>query len=79
MVKRLLKSVREYKRDSFLAPFFVALEVILEVVIPLLMAQLIDDGIYSGEMNMVYKIGLELIICAALSLFFWNVIRHVCC
>lgn len=70
MVKRLLKSVREYKRDSFLAPFFVALEVILEVVIPLLMAQLIDDGIYSGEMNMVYKIGLELIICAALSLFF---------
>lgn len=70
MVKRLLKSVRKYKRDSFLAPFFVALEVILEVVIPLLMAQLIDDGIYSGEMNMVYKIGLELIICAALSLFF---------
>lgn len=70
MIKKLMKSIREYKTPSLLAPFFVALEVVLEVIIPLLMANLIDDGIYQGEMNLVYKIGLELIICAILSLIF---------
>ena len=70
MIKKLMKSIREYKIPSLLAPFFVALEVVLEVIIPLLMANLIDDGIYQGEMNLVYKIGLELIICAILSLIF---------
>ena len=70
MIKKLMKSIREYKTPSLLAPFFVALEVVLEVIIPLLMANLIDDGIYQGEMNLVYKIGLELIICAVLSLIF---------
>ena len=70
MVKKLLKSVREYKTSSILTPIFVILEVILEIAIPLLMAQLIDDGIYKGEMNVVYKIGIELILCALLSLVF---------
>ena len=70
MIKRLMKSIREYKSPSLLAPFFVALEVVLEVIIPLLMANLIDDGIYQGEMRLVYKIGIELIICAILSLIF---------
>ena len=70
MIKKLMKSIREYKTPSLLAPFFVALEVVLEVIIPLLMANLIDDGIYQGEMNLVYKIGMELIICAVLSLIF---------
>ena len=65
-----MKSIREYKTPSLLAPFFVALEVVLEVIIPLLMANLIDDGIYQGEMRLVYKIGVELIICAILSLIF---------
>ena len=70
MIKRLMKSIREYKTPSLLAPFFVALEVVLEVIIPLLMANLIDDGIYQGEMRLVYKIGVELIIFAILSLIF---------
>ena len=70
MIKKLMKSIREYKTPSLLAPFFVALEVVLEVIIPLLMANLIDDGIYQGEVNLVYKIGIELIICAVLSLIF---------
>ena len=70
MIKKLWNSVREYKKETFLAPFFVSLEVILEVLIPLLMAQLIDDGIYAGEMNLVGKIGMELIICAIFSLLF---------
>ena len=70
MIKKLTKSIREYKKDAILTPIFVAVEVILEVIIPLLMANLIDDGVYNGDMNMVYKIGVELIICAILSLIF---------
>ena len=70
MIKKLMKSIREYKKDSILTPICVAVEVILETIIPLLMANLIDDGVYGGEMNLVYKIGLELILCAVLSLVF---------
>ena len=70
MIKKLMKSIREYKKDSILTPICVAVEVVLETIIPLLMANLIDDGVYGGEMNLVYKIGLELILCAVLSLVF---------
>ena len=70
MIKKLSKSIREYKKASILTPVCVAIEVVLEIIIPLLMANLIDDGVYGGEMNMVYKIGLELILCAVLSLLF---------
>ena len=70
MIKKLMKSIREYKTASILTPICVAIEVVLEIIIPLLMAKLIDDGVYGGEMNLVYKIGLELILCAVLSLIF---------
>ncbi len=70
MIKKLMKSIREYKLPSILTPVFVSLEVVLEVIIPLLMAKLIDDGIYQGELSLVYKIGIALIICAILSLIF---------
>ena len=70
MLKKLSKSVREYKWATFITPVFVTLEVIMEVVIPLLMANLIDDGVYMGEMNAALKIGVELIIAAVLSLIF---------
>ena len=66
----LLKSVREYKRDSILAPIFVTLEVIMEVVIPLLMAMLIDKGIDAGNMNYILKIGIALAISCVISLVF---------
>ena len=67
MIKTLLKSVREYKRDSILAPIFVTLEVIMEVVIPLLMAMLIDKGIDAGNMNYILKIGIALAISCVIS------------
>lgn len=70
MIKKLMKSIGEYKKDTILTPIFVSLEVLLEVIIPLLMANLIDDGVYNGQMNVVYKTGLVLIICAMLSLLF---------
>ena len=48
MIKKLAKSIREYKLSSILTPIFVAGEVILEVLIPLLMADLVDKGVYGG-------------------------------
>ena len=77
MVKKLAKSIREYKLSSILTPIFVTGEVILEVLIPLLMADLVDKGVYGGEMNTVYKIGLELVLCAILSLIF-GVLSGIC-
>ena len=70
MIKKLMKSIGEYRKDTILTPLFVSLEVVLEVIIPLLMAKLIDEGVYDGNMNVVYKIGFELILCAILSLLF---------
>ncbi len=70
MIKKLLKSVREYKKDSILAPVLVTGEVILEVFIPYLMANLIDFGIDKGDMGYVFKTGLLLLISAFVSLFF---------
>ena len=70
MIKELSKSVREYKKPAIITPLLVTLEVIMEVVIPLLMANLIDKGIYSGEMNEILKIGLALVLASILSLVF---------
>lgn len=70
MIKKLAKSIREYKRESILTPIFVSLEVVMEVIIPLLMANLIDKGMYACDMNEVLKIGLELVGAAMLSLIF---------
>ena len=50
MVKKLMRSVREYKKASLLSPFFVVLEVVMEVLIPFFMAQIIDVGITDGNM-----------------------------
>lgn len=70
MLKTLGKSVREYKKSALITPVFVAVEVVLEVIIPLLMADLIDKGIYTGEMNVILKIGLQLVLASILSLVF---------
>ena len=70
MIKHLMKSIREYKKDSILSPLFVSCEVILEVIIPFLMADLIDNGIDAGNMNYILRIGITLIICALASLVF---------
>ena len=70
MIKTLAKSIREFKKETILTPICVAFEVILEVVIPLIMADLVDEGVYNGDMNIISKLALELIICAILSLLF---------
>ncbi len=70
MSKKLLRSVREYKRQAILTPVFVALEVLVEVLIPLLMANIIDVGIAQGDMPYIIKLGLLLILMAVVALFF---------
>ena len=70
MIKRLMKSIREFRTASIKAPVYVSLEVVMEVVIPLLMAQLIDQGIDAGNMPYILKMGLVLFLSAVASLIF---------
>lgn len=70
MIKRLLKSVREFKKDALLTPFFVVLEVVMEVIIPMVMALLIDKGIDGQDMAAIWKYGIILVLCAMLALVF---------
>ncbi len=70
MIKRLIKSVREYKKHSIGAPLFVTLEVVMEVIIPLLMANLIDFGIDKGDMGYIAKIGSLIVVACIISLIF---------
>jgi len=63
-------SIRQYKRDTILTPVFIIFEVVMEVVIPLLMADLIDYGIDAGNMNYILKMGAALILSAVISLIF---------
>lgn len=68
MVKTLLKSLREYRKASIATIIFSILEVVFEIVIPLCLSDLIDYGIYAGDMNVVWKYSLVLIIFALMEL-----------
>lgn len=70
MNRKLIQSVREYKKESILAPILVALEVLMEVLIPLMMAKIIDVGMVQGDMGYIVKVGLMLVVMAMLALFF---------
>ena len=69
MNRKLLRSVREYKRQTIQTPILVALEVLMEVLIPLLMAKIIDVGITGGDMGYIIRLGLLLIAMAVFALF----------
>lgn len=70
MNKTLLKSIREYKKQSVLAPLFVILEVLMEVLIPLQMAKIIDVGIAKGDFGYIVKMGVILVAMAMIALWF---------
>jgi len=70
MIKTLAKSVREYKRDSILTPLFMMGEVVMEVIITYLLADLIDLGVTAGNLSYTVKQGLLLVGCALVSLLF---------
>ena len=69
MISTLLKEVKEYKRASFITPVFMILEVLMEMIIPYLMASIIDKGVNAGDIDHIYKVGAIMVVAAALGLF----------
>ena len=70
MIKKLASSIKDYQKESILTPIFVILEVIMEVIIPLLMSRIIDIGIPNNDINYILRIGIMLTISAIMSLAF---------
>ncbi len=70
MIKKLASYVKEYKKSAIATPIFVILEVVMEVIIPLLMARIIDVGIQNNDIHYILEMGILLIISAILSLTF---------
>lgn len=70
MLKKLLENVGEYKKDSILTPIYVVLEVIMEVIIPLLMSKIVDVGLANNDIKYVVKVGLVMLLSSFLALFF---------
>ena len=70
MIKKLVSYVAEFKRDTILTPVYVALEAVMETIIPLLMAWIIDNGVGKGDMKYVCIVGAIMIVVSFLSLTF---------
>ncbi len=68
MVKTILGQVKEFKKDSFVTPACMVFEVIMEMLIPLLMASIIDDGVAQGDMGYIYKTGAVMALLAVFGL-----------
>lgn len=68
MIKRLLQEVKEYKWASLATPVFMIAEVMMEMMIPLLMASIIDDGVEKGDMTHIYQVGALMLVAAVLGL-----------
>ena len=69
MVKKLLSYVKEYKKAALATPAFMLLEVAMEMVIPLMMASIIDKGVNGGDLNHIYKMGIYMVLIALVGLF----------
>lgn len=69
MLKVLGAQIKEFKKDSMITPVFMILEVVMEMIIPLLMASIIDDGINAGNLNHIYKVGALMIVIALVGLW----------
>lgn len=69
MLKTLGAQVKEFKKDSFLTPVFMILEVLMETIIPLMMASIIDDGVDAGNIEHIYLMGVCMSAAAGISLF----------
>ncbi len=70
MLKTLGAQIKEFKKDSILTPFFMIGEVVMETVIPLLMASIIDEGVEAGNMRHIYLIGILMAAAALIGLAF---------
>ncbi len=70
MLRTLGAQIKEFKKDSFLTPVFMILEVIMEMIIPLMMASIIDQGVEAENMGHIYKMGALMLLAVTLSLSF---------
>ncbi len=70
MLKKLLRNVGEYKKDTILTPIYVILEVMTEVIIPLLMAKIVDVGLANRDIKYVVKVGIIMLMSSFLALYF---------
>lgn len=70
MIKRLVRCIKEFKKESILAPLMMLMEVVSEIAIPFLMSLIIDVGIVNGDMSYIAKVGVGLVIFALLALIF---------
>ena len=68
MIKKIASYIKEYKKDTILTPIFIGLEVVIEVIIPLLMAMIIDNGVGKGDMKYVTIVGVIMLLMAFASL-----------
>lgn len=68
MIRTILGHVKEYKKASIATPLFMIVEVIMEMLIPLLMASIIDDGVNKGDLSHIYKVGAVMIFIAIIGL-----------
>ena len=69
MLKTLGAQVKEYKKASIATPLFMILEVIMEMIIPLMMASIIDDGVEAGNLHHIYVMGGWMLVAALIGLF----------
>lgn len=69
MLKTLGAHIKEFKKDSILTPVFMILEVIMETIIPFMMASIIDDGVEAGNLNHIFLMGSLMVITALISLW----------
>ena len=70
MLKTLMGQIKEFKKVSILTPLCMIMEVIFEMIIPLLMASIIDDGVNAGNMEHIYKVGAVMVVAACCGLLF---------
>ena len=68
MLKKLAPYIGEFKKETILSPVCIAIEVIMEVILPMLMAMVIDNGVNVGDMNYVLKMGFLMLVVAFISL-----------
>ena len=69
MIRSLAKNIKGFIKESLLTPFFMILEVVVETIIPFLMASMIDEGVNKGDMNHILMTGLAMGACALIGLF----------
>ena len=65
-----MRSIREFKSESLKTALYAGLEVVMEIIVPFLMASIIDKGIYGGNLNVLAKLGIAMIICVLLGMLF---------